>query len=295
MTRRIFACLMIVAAWCGASSAAETVSSPMTFTYYDGQAELGLVKRFHWQVLKTALERTRGAYGDFRMVPLPPAPISRQRYELSQPNSPITVAAFSGSPDRTAGMVPVRIPVEQGLQSYRVLLIREGDQGRFDRVSSFDDLKALRFGLLPGWTDARVMRLNGMKLVEGQNYEGLFRMLAAGRFDAFSRGCAEVMDDFNRGRELIQGLAIEKHLLLHYPLPIYFWFSDDAEGRRRAGRVQAGLTAMVEDGSLASMVQKRYRADLAELKLSGRRVLELSNPLLDGQDQLDDGRLWFHP
>jgi len=293
MSRWVFACLMIVAAWCGA--AAGTVSPPMSFIYYDGQVELGLVKRFHWQLLAAVLERTRGAYGDFRIVPLPPAPISRQRYELSQPSSPITIAAFSGLPERTAGLVPVRIPVEQGLQSYRVLLIREGDQARFDRIGSLDELKAIRFGLLPGWTDARVMRLNGMTLVQGQSYEGLFRMLAAGRFDAFSRGCAEVIDDFNRGKQMISGLAIEKHLLLHYPLPVYFWFSDDPEGRRRAERVRAGLTAMVEDGSLAAMVQERYRADLAQLNLSGRHVLELPNPLLDGQDQLSDGRLWFRP
>ena len=289
------ACVIGIAVWCGSPSALDAETSPMSFTYYDGQVELGLVKRFHWQVLAAALERTRAAYGDFRIVALTPAPISRQRYELSHPNSPISVAAFSGVPDNTAGLVPVRIPVEQGLQSYRVLLIREGDQGRFDRIRSLDDLKALRFGLLPGWTDARVMARNGMTLVEGQSYAGLFRMLSAGRFDAFSRGTAEVIDDFTRGRQMVPGLAIEKHLLLHYSLPVYFWFSDEEEGRRRAERVRAGLTSMIEDGSLAAMVQARYRTDLAELNLAGRLVLELSNPLLDGLDPLDDDRLWFRP
>jgi len=284
-----------VAAWSGGSWAEDRAASPMSFIYYDGQIERAPVRRFHWRVLEAALRRTRTAYGNYELVALPPVPVSRQRYELSQSHPVITVAVFNGNADQMQGLIPVRIPVDFGLQSYRVLLIREGDQERFDRIASLDDLGSIRFGLLPAWSDARVMRSNGISLVEGQNFEGLYHMLAAKRFDAFSRGVAEVMDDFRHGSMAVPGLAVERHLLLHYPLPIYFWFTDDAEGRRRAERVRAGLAAMVADGSLAAMILDRYRTDLSGLDLAGRHVIELSNPLLDGQDPLDDGRLWFHP
>lgn len=295
MTRLLFAIMVCIVLWPGPLPAQERGASPMTFTYYDGQVELGHIKRFHWKVLEAALERTRDAYGDYKLVALPPAPGSRQRYELLQRHPAISVAAFNGTAEQAQKLVPVRIPVDLGLLSYRVLLIREGDQPRFDRIRAAEDLKTIRFGLMPWWTDVKIMRWAGAPVVEGDNYDGLFRMLAAGRFDAFSRGITEIREDFKHGRDLAPGLAIERHLLLHYPLPVYFWFTNDEEGRRRAERVGAGLSTMVADGSLAAMVRTRYGEDIAALDLAGRRVIELANPELDGQDPLDDDRLWFHP
>jgi hypothetical protein len=267
----------------------------MTFIYSDGQAELGHIKRFHWKVLEAALERTRASHGDYKMVALPPMPVSRQEYELAHESPVITVAVFNSTAERTGKLLPVRIPVDFGLLSYRVLLIREGDQDRFDRIATLGDLAALQFGVMPGWSDGKIMRAAGLPVVEGDNYDGLYRMLAAGRFDAFSRGASEIIADFDRAKSLAPGLAIEKHLLLHYPMPIYFWFADTPEGRRRADRVRAGLAAMVEDGSLAAMIREHYRADIAALDLAGRRVIELPNPLLDGRDPPVESGLWFHP
>ncbi len=40
------------------------------------------------------------------------------------------------------------------------------------------------------------------------------------------------------------GLAIERHLVLHYPMPVYFWFPNTPEDRKRAERVREGLRAM---------------------------------------------------
>ena len=295
MTRLLLIILACVAAWSGTVRAQDSHASAMTYTYYDGQVELGHIKRFHWKVLEAALKRTRGAYGDYRLIALPPVPGSRQRHELMQEHPPVTIAVFDSSEEETRRLVPVRIPIDRGLLGYRLLLIREGDQGRFDKIRSLADLKPVRFGLMPWWSEVRIMQGAGMPVVEGESYDGLFRMLSAGRFDAFSRGATEISADLKRGRQFAPDLVIERHLLLHYPLPVYFWFTDDTEGRRRAERVRAGLTAMVADGSLAAMIKDRYRAELAELGLAGRRVIELPNPELDGKDPLGDGRLWFRP
>ena len=295
MARFVRMIVVIAAIWFGTASAQEAGSSPMTYTYYDGQVELGTVKRFHWTVLGAALERTRATYGDYKLVELPPVPGRRQRYELQQDHPVITVAAFNGTAEQTHNILPVRIPVDRGLLGYRVLLIREADQARFDAIRSAADLKTVRFGLMPWWNDVEIMRAAGAPVVEGENYDGLFRMLTAGRFDAFSRGISEVSEDLARAQQLAQGLAIEKHLLLHYPLPVYFWFTSDAEGRRRAERVRAGLAAMVADGSLAALFKAHYGAEMERLGIAGRRVIELTNPQLDGRDPLDDDRLWFHP
>lgn len=274
---------------------ARGAEAPLTFIYSEGQSEIGPVKRFHWKVLEAALERTRKSHGDYRMVALSTMPVSRQEYELAHEHPAITVAALSSNADRASQMLPVRIPIDGGLLSYRVLLIREQDQPRFDQIKSLDDLKSARFGLMPWWDDARIMRAAGVAVVDGDSFDGLFRMLTAHRFDALSRGVSEVTQDFRRMKPVFPELTVERHLLLHYPLPVYFWFSNDEEGRNRAERVRAGLAEMVADGTLKEMLQTRYGADLAALGLSGRQVIEIPNPLLDGRDPLDQPGLWYRP
>jgi hypothetical protein len=120
-------------------------------------------------------------------------------------------------------------------------------------------------------------------------------MLAAGRFDAFSRGVTEILTEYDYGRRRVPGLAMEPHLLLHYPLPVYFWFSPDDAGRRRAARVEAGLRAMAADGSLRRLFDAEYAALETRLDLAHRQVIELPNPLLDGRDPLEEAGLWFRP
>lgn len=294
MTRWLLAIALCVAGAI-APSLADAAETPMTFTYSEGQAEIGQVKRFHWKVLETALERTRTSHGDYRMIALSSMPMTRQQYELTHDHPTITVAAFNSDAERAGRMLPVRIPIDAGLLGYRVLLIREEDQPSFDRIKSLDDLKAMRFGLMPWWDDTRIMRTAGVSVVDGDSFDGLFHMLSAHRFDAFSRGVSEVMRDIGRMKPQLPELAIERHLLLHYPLPVYFWFSNDAEGRARAERVRAGLSEMAADGSLKEMILARYGDDLATLHLSGRQLIEIPNPLLDGQDPLDQSALWYRP
>lgn len=286
---------IIFTIWSGTVSAQETDSAPLIFTYSAGQVELGHIKRFHWKVLEAALERTRKGPVDYRLVAIAPMPVSRQEYELAHENPVITVGVFNSTQDRIRRLLPVRVPLDLGLLGYRVLLIRAADQDRFDKIRSLEDLKTVRFGLLPAWSDGQIMRAADLTVIDGDSYDGLFRMLSAHRFDAFSRGASEILEDFDRVKSIAPGLAIERHMLLHYPLPVYFWFARDEEGRRRADRVQAGLALMIADGSLAAMIRERYSADIVELGLAGRRVFEIPNPLLDGRDPLNDDRLWFRP
>ena len=127
------------------------------------------------------------------------------------------------------------------------------------------------------------------------SYEGLFRMLSAGRFDALSRSSSEVVQEFAaRGKDL-PGVVIEKHLLLHYPMPAYFWFPNTEDGHRRAERVRIGLIEMIEDGTLQGLFDQEFAPLIKRLDMDHRLVLELSNPLLGDNDPLGDSSLWYKP
>jgi ABC-type amino acid transport substrate-binding protein len=222
-------------------------------------------------------------------------PTHRRAYAVEHGIDGITVGLFTDNPEREKEMVPVRIPVDRGLTGYRVLLIHAADQQRFSAVTGVADLEKFRVGLLPWWDDAAVLKRANVPLVPGGTYDGLFQMLAAHRFDALSRSAREILPEYEHRKEGLPDLAIEKHLLLHYPMPVYFWFRDDEQGRRRAERVRTGLAEMVADGTLKKMFDAEFGPGLAKLDLGHRLVLELTNPLLDGDSVPEDPKLWYRP
>ena len=283
--------LLLLLLWGGGAAAAEPVDS---FVHSAGQPGDELDNAYEWRVLRAALEHSIAEYGKYRVEAGPPMPDKRQIHALARGEAPLTVGVFTANAELDRELVPVRIPVERGLLGYRVLLVRGADLGRFAQVSSLADLRPFRFGLMPTWDDAPVMRAADLQVVPGEDHDGLFRMLAAGRFDAFSRGATEILPEFDHARQT-PGLTVEPHLLLHYPLPVYFWFSPDEAGRRRAARVEAGLRAMIADGSLKKLFDAEYSALEARLDLGRRQVIELPNPLLDGQDPLGEPDLWYRP
>jgi hypothetical protein len=120
-------------------------------------------------------------------------------------------------------------------------------------------------------------------------------MLANGRFDAFPRAAHEVLAEYEARRERLPGLAVEGSLVVHYPLPMYFWFARSEEGERLAARVKEGLMGMIKDGTFQRIFFKHYGPTIAALGLAERRLFRLKNPLLDATVPLDDRQLWFDP
>lgn len=289
---RIAMALLFLALGVLPASAAEPV---MTFIYHRDEGDIDVRNQYLWRVLRSALEHTRQAYGDYVLEPSIAMHEKRRIYVLENNEAGINVSLFPAQRGLDDKLTPVRIPVDRGMLGYRVLLIRESDQPVFSAVRSLADLGKIRFGLLSWWEDVPIMTNAGLIVVPGTSYEGLFKMLGAGRFDALSRSSSEVIQEFDvRGKDL-PGVAIEKHLLLHYPMPAYFWFPNTEDGRRRAERVRIGLVEMMRDGTLQALFDQEFGPLIKRLDMDHRLVLELSNPLLGDNDPLTDSSLWYRP
>ncbi len=270
--------------------------SAMPYIYHrDESDDIDRRNQYLWRVLRGALEHTRPAWGDYVLEPSVAMHQKRRIYVLENNEAGINVSLFPAQRGLDEKLVPVRIPIDRGMLGYRVLLIREADQPAFSRIKSLADLKSFRFGLLEWWEDVAVMENAGMNVVPGTSYEGLFKMLGAGRFDALSRSSSEVIQEFELRRKDLPGVVIEKHLLLHYPMPAYFWFPNTEDGRRRADRVREGLTQMLHDGSLQTLFDEEFGPLIKRLDMDHRLVIELANPLLGDDDPLDDPALWYRP
>ena len=252
----------------------------MRFVYHRQPGVDDSRNAYAWRLLGAALDHSRARYGDYVLAPSDIADERPNAVSLMHGDGGISVSVFTQRADYAGKLLPVRIPIDRGVLGYRLLLIHADDQPRFDAVRTIGDLKWARMGALAPWADVAVMRHAGLTVVTGDSFDGLFRMLSARRFDALSRGANEIGREFAaRGKDM-PGVVIERSLVLHYPMPAYFWFRDDRQGRKMAERVEAGLKQMQGDGSFEALYHAEFDPLLAPLDLAHRRVIELENPLL---------------
>jgi len=268
---------------------------PMRYIYNAPESTLDVRYRYHWEILRTALERTEKKWGPFKLEPGPVMSENRQAFELKQASGRLTVMYLSTTREFERTLVPVRIPVDKNLGGYNVFVIRKENKDRFKNVRSLDDLRRFSVGLGLGWIDVGILSSNGFKVVTGSSYDGLFHMVDNGRFDILLRAAIEVLDEYASRRKTTPELEIEDRLCLYYPLPMYFWFSPTAEGRRNAARAEEGMRAMIADGTYDRIFDKYQHHKILELHLKDRQILSITNPNVGPETPFGDRRLWFDP
>lgn len=281
--------LAVIMAWATAASA-----QPMRFVHPPAESANDARHTYYWQLLQAALEATRAQYGDYELKPYgEPMNFARAMTEVaSGDDGRVNIVSRATNLDLEARLRPVPIPLDRGLLGYRVFLIMADLQPRLDAVRSLEDLKQFSIGQSTPWTDVKILEGNGFKLALANDYEGLFKMLGARRFDLFSRGVNEVRDEWLSHRDGIPGMVIERGIVLHYPMPRYFFVPRTELGERMAQRLQDGLQRLARSGEFERRYQAYKRLVLDGVDLSGRRIFRLPNPQLSSLAPIGD-RFWW--
>jgi ABC-type amino acid transport substrate-binding protein len=279
----------------GSVACFATDGIPMEYRHNAPESAFDRRYEYHWKILETALEKTTGKYGAYKLESGEFMTEQRQVFELKNKTGKLTVLYLGTTPEMEQELIPVRIPVDKNLGGYCVFLTRPELLQRFAGVTSLGDLRHFTFGLGLGWIDVDILRSNRFRVVTGSSYEGLFEMAENGRFDAFLRSATEVIDEYESRKAEFPRLCIEPGLGLYYPMPMYFWFSKTAEGQRLAGRAEAGMRIMIADGSFDRIFSQYQDAKIRQLDLKHRRFLKIANPLLGPETPLGDSKLWFDP
>lgn len=245
-------------------------------------------------LLHEVLERTRPDYGAYEEQPFTQSVSDARAYQLVIEGRLVNLlAAGVGQPPLEREMIPVAFPIDKGLLGWRVSSIDRGSQDRLSHVNSIEELRQFRVGQGSDWADVRIYEYNKIPVETATDFELLFPMLLHGRFDLFPRGLFEIHRELAAYGKRYPDLAIEQHLLLHYPFCDAYYVSRSAP--HLAARLKAGLERMEADGSLDALLNKHFGKLLADLNLRQRVVIDLENPFLPSWVPLERKELWFDP
>lgn len=282
MVTLLLTALLQVSAW----------AVPMQYIYPPPESGADVRMNFYWDLLRLALDETQSTWGPYDLQPgaktMTPA-----RAEVHLGNSQdFSVMARATSMEREKKLHPIRIPLDKGLTGYRLFLIKDSNQAALNNIKVSSELRSFSIGQVASWIDVDILRHASLTVVTGPTYESLIPMLEAGRFDLLSRGVNEISAELSAHAASHPKLAIEKKLLLYYPLPRYFFFPRTPEGEKLAQRAEEGLRLLIRNGKF----QKRYvqfkKSILEDLKLSGRQVIRIANPTLPVETPLADKEMW---
>ena len=246
---------------------------------------------YNHAVLNAALEKTIDSHGTYRVeFNLPATQRKRALVEMISGDK-INVHIVATQPEWEEKTIAIRIPIVKGLLGYRLFLIKRQTLARFENLESIDQLKALQAGLRQQWTTTEAMQMLGFNIVTGIDYEGLFNMLDLGRFDYFPRGVNEIYGELENRQANFPDMMIEPRTALYIPQPTYIFVSP--QHPQLAQRIEAGLQAMLDDGSLDRLFWQYHGESIEHANLAGRRIFTTENPLLHTQTPIDQTDEWI--
>lgn len=241
-----------------------------TSTYHD----------YYTALLKLALEKTRPTYGDYKMKGVPPSMSLLRSLSDAVGNIYPNLAVEAGYEEKLteSGMLTyINIPIDGGIFGYRVCFTNAAIKEQLKTVNTIDDLRKYTIAQGVGWVDTEILRANGLSVVEISNFEGIFKMVAAGRIDLFCRGANQLQAEVEEFKSLTK-LTYDENFVLVYPLPRFFYLN--AKNTLAKERIQAGLQIAFKDGSFKKLWQEHYQSNVDFSKLDQRKHIYLENPLL---------------
>jgi hypothetical protein len=188
---------------------------------------------------------------------------------------------------------PVRVPLFKGLLGHRFLIIRKGDQARFNNIENINDLRRIALGQGTAWIDTKVLEANQLNVVKTMKYQNLFYMLDGSRFDAFPRAVFEPFNEIASRPDL--ALTVEERLMLVYKMDFYLFVGKD--NKQLARDLERGLDMAIADGSFDEifMSSPLVQEAISKGNLKNRIVIPLDNPFNSPETPIDRAEYWIDP
>lgn len=269
--------LALLVGWAG-TAAAETV-----FTHRAPETDNDTRHRYETGLLRLALEKTVDEYGPFQLKAAPAMNIARTIHSMRHQTYPnhFFGLSYGEDPSDSPELTYVRFPMDLGILGIRTCFIPETMREKVANITTLEQLRKLTIGQGRGWMDNIILRHNGFEVIEIEDYEALFRMTAAHRFDLFCRGATEIKREYDLWGD-IEGLAYDRSIVIHYPMPRFLY--TNKANVEAIERVTKGLHKAYADGSIRALWQDEFAESVDFAGLDERRVFRLKNPMTDSID-----------
>lgn len=256
-------------------------------------SDTDLRRDYHYALIEKILKATESDYGHYRIV-VNAASCSRKR-EMHQliDGKYINVSMVPATQEWEDKVLPIRIPILKGILGYKLFLVKKDKLYLFKKNINMDSLKAMKAGLGSQWTTAKIMTDAGFHAVTTSNYECLFKMLLAERFDYFPRGVNEIYGELEARPFLADEVVVEPTRAMYFPSPVYIFVSPKSPDL--AKRIEEGFKRIIADKSFDKLFLKLQKQNLCRANLKSRAIFKMKNPLLTSQTPLNNKTMWFDP
>ena len=204
-------------------------------------------------------------------------------------NGGIDIIAAGATVEREQLLQPIWFPLLKGLVGWRIPLVNKENSNLFSSNITAESFKKFTVGQLHSWSDTKILESNNIHVEKGSNFQGLFQMLAAKRFDYFPRSILEVQAELEDHKNL--NITIDTNILLHYPTAYLFYVNKN--NKSLAKDVAYGLEQSLKDGSFERLFNRYYGETISHAKKDNRRVYHLKNPFLPKKTPLHRKELWL--
>lgn len=215
-------------------------------------------------------------------------PQGRSLKEISSSNE-IDLTWSATSLERERQLLPVRIPIYQGLIGWRVFLIRQGEQEKFSQITNLSQLSSLVGVQRFDWPDYKVLKENELDVEGNLSFENLSLAINDGIADYYPRSVLEIVRELSF--DINKGLVIEQDLILKYPAAYYFFVNRN--NLALATEIEAGFEQAIVDGSYMALFQRHFGEALKQLKLEERTILKLTNSQFPEMSEAVKSKYWY--
>lgn len=259
-----------------AASALTCGETVVHFTPLEHTADKRL--EYPLKVIDLAMRKTAKKYGAYILIPTPQViSLARSIYELNRDT--YSNYFFPGSTNieemSNGNLIKVDYPLDHGLLSYRICFVSPNAKTRVAAVKTLPDLQQFSIAQGTNWLDVSILQNNGFRVIENQNYMGLFKTVISGRADLFCRGISELHKEYDAYKSL-GNLQYDESFVLVYSLPYSFYFNRNSKAV--IARIEEGLGIAKKDGSLDALFNEHYRDDILFAKLKQRKFFYLQSP-----------------
>ena len=249
-----------------------------------GESEKDARIHFKNELVELALQITKPEYGDFEIIKNKRQMNTSRAFRELQTGHNLSVAFAHTNTELESMALPVRVSLRKGLDSYRLLLVKKGNEHTFSGIKNIEDLKKFKVGLSPNWATYKIMQAHGFDIADASIYASMFKMLEGGRFDFLPRALHEVHAEVENYEPKNDGLAIVPNVALFIPSATYMFVSPKTP--RLFKRLNSGVHALNTSGQLADLIDKHYKPFLIKADIQSRQIIKIQHSELTSNVQV---------